>query len=97
MTVPETLYMIIEHFRGGDPAPVYRRFRDHGRMAPEGLSYASSWVAHDLATCYQIMHTADRALLDQWMAKWKDLVEFEVHPVLTSEQAAEKVLSKLSA
>ena len=26
------LYMIIEHFRGGDPVPVYRRFRDEGRL-----------------------------------------------------------------
>ena len=30
------LYMIIENFRG-DPVPVYRRFRDQGRMAPDGL------------------------------------------------------------
>ena len=45
------LYMIIEHFRGGDPVPVYRRFRDKGRMAPEGLRYVSSWVTEDLGRC----------------------------------------------
>ena len=89
----ETLYLIIERFKNRDPAPVYRRFRDQGRMAPEGLSCVSSWVEHDLTTCYQIMQTADRGLLDQWMAKWKDLVEFEVHPVITSAEAAEKVAS----
>ncbi|MGE5176995.1 MAG: DUF3303 domain-containing protein, partial [Hyphomicrobiales bacterium] len=40
--------MILEHYRGGDPAPVYRRFRERGRLAPEGLRYVSSWVTEDL-------------------------------------------------
>jgi Domain of unknown function (DUF3303) len=93
MVVAETLYLIIERFKNRDAAPVYRRFRDQGRMAPEGLSYISSWVEHDLTTCYQIMQTSDRGLLDQWMANWRDLVEFEVHPVITSAEAAEKVAS----
>ena len=30
-------YMIIERFRDGNPLPVYRRFREQGRLAPEGL------------------------------------------------------------
>lgn len=42
------LYMIIEHYRNGDPQPVYRRFREQGRMAPEGLRYVTSWVTDDL-------------------------------------------------
>ena len=36
------LYMIVEHFKDGDPVPIYRRFRDKGRMAPDGLSYVAS-------------------------------------------------------
>jgi hypothetical protein len=40
----KTLYMVIEHFKGGDAVPVYRRFRERGRLAPQGLSYVSSWV-----------------------------------------------------
>ena len=87
----ETLYMVIERFKNADPTPVYRRFRAQGRMAPQGLNYISSWVDHDLTTCYQIMETSNRALLDQWIANWKDLVDFEVHPVMTSAQAAERI------
>ena len=34
------LYMVIEAFKNGDPDPVYRRFRDEGRLAPGGLGYA---------------------------------------------------------
>ena len=85
------LYMIVEHFRNGDPAPVYRRFHERGRMAPDGLTYVSSWVDQDLSRCYQVMETADRRLLDQWMKNWSDLIEFEVHAVVTSKEAAERV------
>ncbi len=81
-------YMIIERFRNGDPLPVYRRFRDQGRLAPDGLHYIDSCVTHDLTTCYQVMECEDRALLDTWMANWGDLVEFEVIPVITSAEAA---------
>jgi Protein of unknown function (DUF3303) len=85
------MYMVIENFKNGDAVPVYRRFRDRGRMAPAGLFYVSSWVNDKLDRCYQLMETEDRALLDQWMANWNDLVDFEVHPVITSNQAAEKM------
>jgi hypothetical protein len=85
------LYMVIEHFRNGDPKPVYTRFRERGRLAPEGLTYISSWVTEDLAHCYQVMETDDRALLDEWIANWADLVEFEVIPVVTSAQASATV------
>jgi Protein of unknown function (DUF3303) len=91
----KTLYMVIEHFKAGDAVPVYRRFRDRGRLAPEGLSYISSWVDVELRRCYQIMETDDRALLDQWIANWSDLVEFEVHPVMTSAEAGETIAPRL--
>lgn len=83
--------MIVEHFRNGDPVPVYARFRAQGRLAPEGLRYVASWVTDDLAHCYQIMECDDRTLLDEWMGAWSDLVDFEVHPVLPSTEAAVRV------
>ena len=82
------LYMIIEHYRDGDPRPVYARFRAKGRLAPEGLRYINSWVTPDLAHCYQVMECEDKQLLDEWIAAWSDLVDFEVHPVITSAAAA---------
>ncbi|HEU0054363.1 MAG TPA: DUF3303 family protein [Longimicrobium sp.] len=85
------LYMVIERFRDGDPAPVYRRFRERGRLAPDGLMYVNSWVSDDLTTCWQVMETHDRALLDEWIAAWSDLVDFEVHPVITSPEASARV------
>ena len=88
------LYMVIEHFRGGDPRPVYARFRAQGRLAPEGLRYVDSWVSEDLTRCYQVMDCDDRGLLDQWMACWADLVDFEVVPVVRSAEAAARVATR---
>ena len=88
-------FMIIEHFKGGDPLPVYRRFRDRGRLAPDGLQYVGSWITHDLAHCYQVMECDDRALLDQWMANWDDLTDFEVIPVLSSAEVRDLVEPRL--
>jgi hypothetical protein len=82
------LYMVIEHFK--DVPVVYRRFRERGRMMPEGLEYLSSWVDQKLERCFQLMQTDDRRLLDEWMAKWDDLIQFEVHSVISSAEAAEK-------
>jgi hypothetical protein len=89
------LYMVIERFKDGDAVPVYRRFGDRGRLAPEGLTYISSWVDTSLARCYQLMETDNRGLLDQWISHWADLVDFEVHPVITSAEAAERIKTKL--
>jgi hypothetical protein len=84
------LYMVVEHFRDG-AEPVYRRFRERGRLAPDGLTYVASWVDEPLRRCWQLMETDDRRLLDEWMANWSDLVDFEVAPVMTSADAAKKI------
>jgi hypothetical protein len=89
------MYMVVEHFKNKDAAPVYRRFRDNGRMAPEGLAYVSSWVDDKLERCYQVMETHDRRLLDEWLANWGDIVDFEVYPVITSKEAVERIAPRL--
>jgi len=88
-------YMIVEQFRGGDPVPVYRRFRDEGRLAPEGLRYVASWVTKDLDRCFQVMECEEERLLEEWMSRWKDLVDFEVVPVVTSAEALAAVTPQL--
>ncbi len=89
------LYMIVEHFRGGRPEAVYARFRERGRMAPEGLRYVASWVTTDLRRCFQVMECDEPALLEQWMDRWRDVAEFELVPVVTSAEAAAAVAPRL--
>jgi hypothetical protein len=89
------LFLVIEKFRGADPVPVYRRFRDRGRLAPEGLRYVDSWVTDDLTRCYQVMECADPTLLSRWIDQWRDLVDFEVLPVVTSAEAQARIAPRL--
>jgi len=89
------LFMVIEQFRPGQAPEVYRRFRDRGRMAPEGVRYISSWVDLEFRRCFQVMEAANEAMLEQWTRNWSDLVDFEIVQVRTSEQAASAIAPEL--
>jgi hypothetical protein len=81
-------YMVIETYVHG-PGPVYARFADRGRMLPPGLVYLDSWVdAERLDRCFQLMETDEPALLSEWTGNWRDIVAFEVVPVIDSGEAA---------
>ncbi len=82
------LFMVIERFKGGNAAAVYQRYRAQGRMLPEGLRYVDSWTAADLTRCFQLMACDDPCLFDEWITHWRDLVDFEVVPVIKGQEAA---------
>jgi hypothetical protein len=84
--------MVIERFKNGNSRPVYERFRERGRLAPDGLRYVASWVDESLGRCFQVMETDERALLDQWISHWSDLVDFDVFVVISSQEATERSL-----
>jgi len=81
-------FMVIENFRSQDAKSIYRRFRDKGRMMPDGLAFVSSWVAADLGRCFQVMETDDVTLPQRWAAEWSDLTEFEIVPVVSGKDTA---------
>ncbi|MBL8669255.1 MAG: DUF3303 family protein [Alphaproteobacteria bacterium] len=83
------LFMVIERFKGRDARAVYLRFRERGRLAPEGLTYVGSWIEANWDRCFQLMECDDPRLLAQWALAWADLVEFEFVPVMPSKDAAE--------
>jgi hypothetical protein len=89
------LYMIIEHFKKGDPLPVYRRFRDRGRLAPDGLRYVTSWVTTDYRRCFQVMECDDINDVEAWIANWRDVTDFEIVPVVTSQEAQDALAPRL--
>lgn len=78
------LFMVVEHFK--DVEHVRERFAREGRMLPEGVAYHASWVDHARARCFQVMEAADLNALKAWTGKWDDLVEFEIAPVVTSQE-----------
>jgi hypothetical protein len=85
------LYMVIEHYRLGS-GPVYERAAAQGRMLPEGLQYINSWIVDNgqLDRCFQLMETDSPELLDAWQARWADLIDFDILPVMTSGEAAQR-------
>ena len=80
------LFMVIEQFKGGDPKPIGARFREKGRMLPEGVAYHASWVDAVGLRCFQVMEAASAESLEGWIRCWNDLVDFEVVPVLQSAE-----------
>jgi hypothetical protein len=82
-------FMVVERFRGQDAKAIYARFREKGRMLPDGLTFVSSWVAADLSRCFQLMECDEPTLFQRWIAEWCDLVEFEVVPVSLGSKTGE--------
>ncbi len=89
------LFMVIETFRNQDAKAVYRRFRDKGRMTPDGLSFIDSWVSADLDRCFQMMECDEVAVLQRWTTECSDLVDFEIVPVLPSAETAKALAGQL--
>lgn len=89
------LFMVIERFRPGKAPEVYRRFRDRGRMEPEGVRYVASWVDLKFDRCFQVMEAPSEARLNEWTVRWDDLVEFELVPVRTSAEAVAAIAQEI--
>ena len=89
------LFMVVERFKNRDARAVYRRFRDQGRGAPDGLRYVNSWIEANLDRCFQVMECDDARLLQQWVAVWSDLIEFEIVPVVPSSETRAAIESLL--
>ena len=89
------LFMVIERFKHGDAKAVYRRFREQGRMLPDGLKYIESWTEANFDRCFQLMECDDPQLFQEWMSHWQDLVEFEIVAVVSSKEAADLIAQML--
>jgi hypothetical protein len=87
------LFMVVEGFKDGNAFPVYQRFRESGRLLTDEVHYVNSWVSADLTMCFQLMEAPNRVHLEEWLARWSDLVDFEVVEVVTSAEAAEAATS----
>jgi hypothetical protein len=85
------LFMVIEKFKNKDALAVYRRFRERGRMMPDGLKYVGSWVEVNFDRCFQLMECDDPRLFQQWVIQWRDLMDFEIVPVVSSKDTMETI------
>lgn len=77
-------YMVIETFKVGMVDKVYERFSNKGRMLPDGVHYLDSWLSNDRTKCFQLMEADRFELIEEWIAEWDDLIEFEIVSVQDS-------------
>ena len=75
------LFIVIEYFKNGDPAPVGERVARHGRMLPDGVTYHGSWIDEEGTSCFQLVEADNTDRLQPWIDRWSDLVDFEIVPV----------------
>jgi len=61
-------------------------------MLPEGVTYHASWVDSGGTRCFQVMEAADIELLNSWVRRWDDLIDFEIVSVLPSSDFWAKAL-----
>lgn len=87
------LFMVIE--KNKDTKAVYKRFGEKGRMIPEGVNYIASWVSLEGDTCFQVMECDSEELLHKWASNWRDIVDFEFIPVLSSKEMSEKMANHI--
>jgi Domain of unknown function (DUF3303) len=85
------LFMVIEHFKDGNAEPVYRRFKERGRLLPDGLVYKVSWTSDRMDRCFQLMESEDASLVVEWTSRWADLVDFEIVRVLDPDELKTRV------
>ena len=86
------LFMVIEHFKNRDPAPIYARFREKGRMASDKLKYHGSWIEPNFARCFQVMECDDLRCIQRWMLERRGSgISFEIIPVVGSKDTQEVV------
>lgn len=80
------LFMVVERFKGDDARLAGERFLQHGRMLPQGVAYVTSWVDQAGTRCFQVMEAPNRESLGPWVARWDDLIDFEIVPVVSSAE-----------
>jgi len=85
------LFMVIERFKNRNALAVYRRFREQGRMMPDGLKYVGSWIEANFDRCFQLMECDDPRMFQQWVIQWYDLIDFEIIPVVPSNDTMEAI------
>jgi hypothetical protein len=64
------------------------RFLKTGAVAPAGVTMLGRWHAVGRPIGFGIAQADDITLIQKWVLEWSDLLDMQVYPALTDEQAA---------
>jgi hypothetical protein len=65
------------------------RFLETGAPPPDGVKMEGRWHSVSAARGWLVASTQDAKALFRWITSWADVIEFEVEPVLSDQEAAE--------
>ncbi|WP_347900842.1 DUF3303 family protein [Pseudomonas purpurea] len=64
------------------------RFLKTGAVPPAGVTMLGRWHAVGRMTGFGVAEASDITQIQKWVLDWSDLMNMEVYPALTDEQAA---------
>ena len=64
------------------------RFLDTGAPPPEGLTQLGRWFTASHNRGFMLVETDDHQRLFEFVSEWTDIMDFEIDPVVTEEEAA---------
>jgi hypothetical protein len=80
------MYMLIGHFRRGiAPTGTTSSLPHHAETA--GVTLVGSWVEATLGRSFQVVDCENLVALQQWAARWRHRVHFELVPIVPAQQA----------
>lgn len=72
------------------------RFAQTGGAPPAGLNVHGRWHAVGHAMGFAVAETDDLSLVLKWVLDWSDLMNMQVYPALTDQQAAPMMVATLA-
>ncbi len=81
--------MVVEKLKNQNGKAVYRKLRDKGRALPDGLTFVARLRNSRSRPLFQLMETDDITTFQRWIADWREVVEFEVVPVVEGKTTRE--------
>lgn len=63
------------------------RFLDGGAPPPEGATMLGRWFTASHSKGFILVETDDAKTLFRWASQWADIMDFQIEPVVTDEEA----------
>lgn len=64
------------------------RFLETGAPPPEGVTLRGRWFTASHSKGFMLVETDDPKALFRYVSEWASMIDFEIEPVVTDEEAA---------
>jgi len=64
------------------------RFKETGAPPPEGVTLKGRWFTASHSKGFMLIESDDTKAMYRYVSEWASLIEFQIEPVVTDEEAA---------